>query len=175
MRTRTTHLCDATIFAADDPRERVRKSGRVGADERARLVHVGAQLEELKMSTICIVGPQIQMVMYWNFLALDQHQSTTLHWLKRLRLGWVTSPPRPEGARMRDHATYSSRLRVTHVFFCVMNGSGRGQAGALGVHELVGDLEAGREAARVALLVLRRAQPEVDLRSRGGEKRGEGG
>ena len=48
-----------------------------------------------------------------------------------------------------------------------MNGSGRGQAGALGVHELVGDLEAGREAARVALLVLRRAQPEVDLRSRG--------
>ena len=56
-----------------------------------------------------------------------------------------------------------------------MNGSGRGQAGALGVHELVGDLEAGREAARVALLVLRRAQPEVDLRSRGGEKRGEGG
>ena len=87
MRTRTPYLCDATIFAADDPRERVRKSGRVGADERARLVHVGAQLEELKMSTICIVGPQIQMVMYWNFLALDQHQSTTLHWLKRLRPG----------------------------------------------------------------------------------------
>ena len=76
MRTRTTYLCDATIFAANDPRERVRKSGRVGADERARLVHVGAQLEELKMSTICLVGPQ--MVMYWNFLALDQHQSTTL-------------------------------------------------------------------------------------------------
>ena len=55
------------------------------------------------------------------------------------------------------------------MFFCVVNGSGRGQAGPLGVHELVGDLESGREAARVALLVLRRAQPEVDLRSRGGE------
>ena len=55
------YLCDAAVFAADDPRERVRKSGRVGADERARLVHVGAQLEELKMSTICIVW--LQMVM----------------------------------------------------------------------------------------------------------------
>ena len=46
------YLCDAAVLAADDPREGVRKSGSVGADQRARLVHVGAQLEELKTSTI---------------------------------------------------------------------------------------------------------------------------
>ena len=46
------YLCDAAVLAADDPREGVRKSGSVGADQRARLVHVGAQLEELKTSTV---------------------------------------------------------------------------------------------------------------------------
>ena len=52
MRRRLAYLCDAAVFAADDPREGVRETGRVGADERARLVHVGAQLEELKVSRI---------------------------------------------------------------------------------------------------------------------------
>ena len=45
------YLCDAAVLAADDPREGVRESGGVGADQRARLVHVGAQLEELKRNT----------------------------------------------------------------------------------------------------------------------------
>ena len=49
------------------------------------------------------------------------------------------------------------------MFFRVVNGGRGREAGALRVHELVGDLEAGREAARVALLVLRGAQPEVHL------------
>ena len=39
------------------------------------------------------------------------------------------------------------------MLFRVVNGGRRGQSGALGVHELVGDLESGREATRVALLV----------------------
>ena len=45
------YLCDAAVLAADDPREGVRESGGVGADQRARLVHVRAQLEELKRNT----------------------------------------------------------------------------------------------------------------------------
>ena len=52
VKHRLEYLCDAAVFAADDPRERVRESGSVGADERARLVHVGAQLEELKTRTL---------------------------------------------------------------------------------------------------------------------------
>ena len=42
------HLRGAAVLAADDAREGVGEAGGVGADERARLVHVGAQLEELQ-------------------------------------------------------------------------------------------------------------------------------
>ena len=43
-----THLRGAAVLAADDAREGVGEAGGVRADERARLVHVGAQLEELQ-------------------------------------------------------------------------------------------------------------------------------
>jgi len=48
---RTERLLDdlraLTLIQEDDPRERIRQPGLVWADQTARLIHVGAQLERL--------------------------------------------------------------------------------------------------------------------------------
>ena len=59
------YLCDAAVLAADDPREGVRESGGVGADQRARLVHVRAQLEELKRNTFIDYHAHLPLSLTW--------------------------------------------------------------------------------------------------------------
>jgi hypothetical protein len=48
MLTGRKYLSGFAVLSDDDPRERIRQSGRIGSDQGSGLVHVSADLEELK-------------------------------------------------------------------------------------------------------------------------------